>query len=277
MIDSESTESTEDKENEDSSDSSSEENDTDQTLSSEEDKDQTDKDTTDDKDDDSGDEDDSDKDTKKGKDRGYADDPRWQEREKDWKDRFNNQEQRHTDEIGKLRTDFEGLKPKEPEHPKSTKVPSYWEGDEESYRVFEADLDERISKAKDAGRDEVLKTLSEKTDAEQKTIQEATDYMNSEISDIEAENGVKMTDSDKNKLLKTVMDEELVDTKGRWNYKAGFKILKSQSKKPIAKKTDDKEDRKKLADATNSDKKSETKKSDVTTSDDFKNPQNRPW
>src|SRR3990167_123545 len=40
-----------------------------------------------------------------------ADHPRWKEREGDWTKRFNDQEVRHTSEIGKLREEFEARFP----------------------------------------------------------------------------------------------------------------------------------------------------------------------
>jgi hypothetical protein len=94
--------------------------------------------------------------------------------------------------------------------------------------------------------------------------------MESEISAIEEETGEKV---DKNKLLKYTLDNELVDTKGNWNYRVAHRLMKAEKeeKKTVS------EDRKNLADATTSDKKAPPAKPDYSTSDTFNNPMNRPW
>ena len=243
-----------DKEKDNSGDSSpEEETDTDQTLSSEEDKNQTDKN----KDD--------------GEKKDLDDHPRWREREADWKRRFNKQEERQTEEIAKLREEFEDkigkVKPKE-----SEKLPSWFGGDEMAWEEYQRDLDERIGKAKEGA----VKEITAKSEAEQKAIDEATTYFRDEVATIESDKDLNPGGQkvDRNKLLKFVLDNDLVDSKGRWNYKAGYKLMKAGMTSVKDKGIDEK---KKIAGATTDEHHAEDKPKAFKTSEDFKNPQERPW
>ena len=242
-----------DKEKDNSGDSSpDEETDTEQTPSSEEDKNQ----------------------TENKKDDGEKDldnHPRWRERETDWKKRFNEQEERQTGEIAKLREEFEDkigkVKPKE-----SVEVPSWFGGDETQWKAYQRDLDERIGKAKEGA----VKEITAKSEAEQKAIDEATKFFQDEVVAIESDKGLNPEGQklDRNKLLKFVLDNDLVDSKGRWNYKAGYKLMKAGVTSVKDKGIDEK---KKLAGATTDERHVEDKPKAFKTSEDFKNPQERPW
>ena len=70
------------------------------------------------------------------------------------------------------------------------------------------------------------------------------------------------------------MDNDLVDSKGRWNYKAGFLMMKGSS---TTSKNNTIDEKKKIAGATVTGDKTETKPPQYTTSDDFKKPGARPW
>ena len=259
-----------DKENDNSSDSPSvEEKETtsDQTPSPEENKEEaenengTEEETT---------EDDKGGDKTDKKDRGFADDPRWKEREDDWKDRFNDQEKRHTGEIQKVREDFEQKLPKKET---DVEIPSWFGGDEKQYKSYSKDLEARFDKV----REDTLNSVKGESKADQKRVDDATKYMNEQIKEITADKELNPSGEkiDRNKLLKIVLDNKLVDTDGQWNYRAAYQIMKA-SAKPKG-KGDDKEDRKKLADVTSGNK-VETKPDGVTSSEDFdNNPSKRPW
>jgi len=85
----------------------------------------------------------------------------------------------------------------------------------------------------------------------------------------------KLSLNDAEKLLKTVLDNQLIDTKGRWNYRAGWKILTGQTAAPKPKPTGS--DKKDLADATakGSAGGGDPKPKPYMTSADFK--KDRPW
>jgi len=203
-----------------------------------------------------------------------ADHPRWQEREKDWNKRFNDQEQRHVSEIEKLRTDLEtkiGERTK-----KSTdtpiEVPPWFGGDESAWKQFLEWNESQVGRVKS----DALNEIKSKSDADQKAIDDATIYFNETVVAIESDktinpDGVKV---DRNKLLKFVLDNDLVDSKGRWNYKAGFQMMRNSA---TTTKKDTIDEKKKIAGATTSENRGETKQPSYSTSADFKKPGSRPW
>lgn len=206
---------------------------------------------------------------------------RWQEREEDWKNRFNDQERRHVEEVAnltKLVTELGAKISQGPKAPDATveEMPPWFGGDEDQWKHFSAFIGQKIDKVKADARAEVIKEIMTKGSEEQKAIDEATKYMNNEIAKIESDkqlnpNGEKI---DKNRLFKIAEEFELVDTKGRWNWKAAYQFYKNQQTK---KASGNIQDKKNFAGATISDKKSETKPSEFKTADDFSNPSNRPW
>lgn len=214
-----------------------------------------------------------------GENTNFAEHPRWIEREADWKDRFNKQEERHTTSLAELRKEFEekigAVQPQKTENA-PTQIPSWFGGDEQQWVDFQEYNNQLLSNAKDSAKKEVTGELEKKTASEQKSIEDATTYMNEQILDIEGDKDLNPTGAkiDKNKLLKIVIDNDLVDSKGKWNYKAGYNIMKSQ---PAIPTTNDTEEKKKLAAATTEEAGAETKPPEVTTSAYFKKPGNRPW
>jgi len=198
-------------------------------------------------------------------DRGFADHPRFKElinEKNELKKKLNEQ----SDEFAKLREEveakIENTKSSETQ-PASEPVPTYFNGDEEAYRAFSKDLDARISKAREEAKAETLRELDNKTSSEKKAIEDAKVYFQSQVDEIESDSGEKV---DPNKLLKTVLDNDLTDSKGRWNYKAGWRLLKA-SKAPVKKEN---KERKEIAGVTTSNNRAEKKPSPYATSKDFK-------
>lgn len=222
-----------------------------------------------------------------GKDRGFADDPRWQERESDWKTRFNEQETRHTDELKKLNESIPNLianalkeagvskdAPTAPASVTPQQIPSWFGGDEQQWAEFQGWNNTLIAQAEDRGAQKAQKAIEDKSTAEQKAIEDATNYMNSEIGVIESDKtinpqGVKV---DRNKLLKFTIDNDLVDSNGRWNYKAAFRLMQGVNAPAPAN-----QDRKKIAAETTSDNRPEVRPDPIVTSSDFSKPGARPW
>lgn len=244
----------ENNEKDNSSDSSSEETKVDQTGSSDQDKD-------------------SDVNKDGDKNTNFADHPRWKERESDWTKRFNEQEKRHVDELAKLREEIESKlnsshKEKSEE---SIEVPKWFGGDEEQWQEFLKWNQSLVVKAKE----EALNEIKTKSDSEQKAIDEATKYFQDQVVLLETDKTINPQGEkvDRNKLLKFVLDNDLVDSKGRWNYKAAYLMMKGQP----STKSNSIDEKKKLADATTSDKKPETKSPGYSTSADFSKPGSRPW
>lgn len=161
-----------------------------------------------------------------------------------------------------------------------TKVPAWFGGGDSSnselvaqYKAFQQDIaDMSEEKAKKAVED--YKTEQSKQSS---LVDEANKYFEESISKVEADKelnpmGKKLSESDRNELMKFVYDNELIDLKGRWNYVKGFQFMNARKTKD----PDNLDERKKLADLTRSDNKAETTPKDFKTSEDFKGG-NRPW
>lgn len=193
--------------------------------------------------------------------------PRWQERESEWNTRFNAQEQRHQDDLKALRDEF-GTARKD--NAETTKIPSWFGGTQEQWDAYRSDRDSEIT----AAEERAVKRVTEANEKQNTAVKEATTYMQTEIKSIETDKTLNPTGSkiDPNKLLKVVLDNDLVDSKGRWNYKAGFRLMQQQGMIP---KPQSNGDRKTVAAATTSENRAETKPSTVKTSADFK--RNKPW
>lgn len=202
-----------------------------------------------------------------------ADHPRWKERDEDWKKRFNDQEDRHVNEINKLREEFV-VKKGETGSPE--KMPSWFGGTDEQWEEFVAYNNGLINRAKEEARTETLKELESKSASNQKAIDEATTYFNDQVKAIENDKTINPQglEVDRNKLLKTALDNDLVDSKGRWNYRVAFKMMKPQD---IFHAKEALKDRKNLADTTTSERGADSKPSSFMTTKDFSKPENRPW
>jgi len=215
--------------------------------------------------------DDQKKDDEKGtgeKDAGFLDHPRWKEREEDWKKRFNDQETRHQNDIKAIREEFGG---KREANAEQTKIPSWFGGTQEQWDAYRADRDTEIK----AAEERAIERIKGEKSSEEKAVKEATEYMQSEISAIETDKELNPDGSkvDPNKLLKFVLDNDLVDSKGRWNYRAGFRLMKANGGTTTQNNNGD---RKKIAGATTSESKAESKPQAFKTSADFKG-NKRPW
>lgn len=247
-----------DKEKDNSSDSSKgEKTDTNSTASSEQDKNKTDK--------------------EKGGEENFADHPRWKEREDDWTKRFNDQEKRHVDELAKLREDVDtkiaGVKTEKTE---SIAVPGWFGGDEDAWKEYLGFLEKQNEGILTKAEERALSRITAKQTEEQKAIDAATTYFNESVTAIESDKTINPdgTKVDRNKLLKFTLDNDLVDSKGRWNYRAAFQLMKAGVSSA---KNDSTDEKKKIAAATTSENRPEEKKSGITTSADFAKPGARPW
>lgn len=194
--------------------------------------------------------------------------PRWKQREDEWQTRFNVQEQRHQDDIKSVREEFAAARK---DNAENTDVPSWFGGTQEQWNEYIAWNDKRISSAEERA----LQRITEASSAESKAVKDATDFMRGEITSIEGDKNLNPDGKkvDPNKLLKIVMDNDLVDSKGRWNYRAGFRMMQNQA--PVQAPKPKTEDRKTIAGATTSDQRGEVKPKNFKTNDDFK--QDRPW
>lgn len=194
--------------------------------------------------------------------------PAWKRREDEWQSRFNDQEKRHQDDIKALREEFGGARKDDVE---SSEIPSWFGGNQKQWDEFRAFNKQQI----EAAKAEAIKSITEKSSAEQRAVQEATDFLKSELTFLESDKTINPEGKkiDPNKLVKITVDNDLIDSKGRWNYRAGYKLMQGMSSSAPAPKTGD---RKKIASATTEGShKGEIDKKGFKTGEDFKN--NRPW
>lgn len=198
--------------------------------------------------------------------------PRWTEREEEWTKRFNEQEARHQEDLKSIREEFGEARK---ENRENTEIPSWFGGTQEQWAAYRKDRDQELKQAEERAIERLSKARDESTQAETKAVEEATAYLNSEVAAIEADKALNPTGAkiDKEALLKVVLENELIDSKGRWNYRAGMKILSGQPKP--APKAPDTREKKEIASATGGTDRGETKPPQVATSETFK--KERPW
>lgn len=212
------------------------------------------------------------------KDLPFHEHPRWKQREEEWNTRFNSQEVRHADELKQaleaIRLEFKSDRQANADN---TKIPAWFGGDQSQWDAYRADRDAELQAAEARAEAKAYERITRESTNQSTAIEQATQYMRSEIEAIENDktlnpNGVKI---DPELLLKVVLENELVDSKQRWNYRAGFKLMQSMQPAPATPPKVDTQEKKKLAGALGSDSKGETKEQAFKTTKDFKT--NRPW
>lgn len=222
--------------------------------------------------------DEGDENTHSAKDTPFHQHPRWKQREEEWNTRFNEQEMRHTDDLKAIREEF-GTARKE--NAAATQIPKWFGGTQEQWDAYRADRDAELKSAADGAVERLNKERQDSQKTEEKAVADATAYLRTEITSIEGDKtlnptGAKITQATAEKLLKTVLENELIDSKGRWNYRAGWKLMQgAAAAKPVTKpNTAEKKD---IASASTSDTRGgkDTNASAIATSDTFK--KNRPW
>lgn len=194
--------------------------------------------------------------------------PRWQERENEWKDRFNDQEQRHQQEMKEMRESIEALS-KTTEQPKSQvteKIPSWFGGTKEQWETYQADLNARMEQVKE----EAYQRVTSEQEKQSNAVKEATEFAKSEVQAIQKDKQLNPDGLtvDPNKLVRFTVDNDLVDSQGRWNYRAGWKILLASGS--VSKKNTTAQRKEIVKDITNPRDKGETRQKPFKTSEDFK-------
>ena len=210
------------------------------------------------------------------KDIPFHEHPRWKAREDEWNNRFNSQETRHADDLKAIREEFAGARK---DNAEQTKIPAWFGGTQDQWNAYRADRDAELKQIEDRAIERTKSEFKQTSEAGDKAVKDATDWMNSEVAAIEADTTLNPTGAkiDRQALLKVVIDNELIDSKQRWNYRAGFKILNGTTVKAPEKKPDEKnQEKKKIAASTTTGESGGEKKDDaMATSDTFK--KNRPW
>lgn len=200
--------------------------------------------------------------------------PRWKQREDEWTKRFNEQETRHTDDLKTIREEFGSARK---DNAQQTKIPAWFGGTQEQWDAYRSDRDTELKEIETRAIAQAEKNLETKAGAGQKAVEEATSFMNSEVAAIEADTTLNPTGAkiDREKLLKTVLENELIDTKGRWNYRAGIRLMNAGQNQQTTTKKPAASEKKEVAAATTSEGRGDDKKPNYATPDTFK--KDRPW
>lgn len=206
--------------------------------------------------------------------------PRWKQREEEWNTRFNEQETRHQTElttaITSIREEFKGAREN---NAQQTKIPAWFGGTQEQWDAYRADRDAELAQAEERATERAKKDLGSEKDIQEKAVKEATDFLRSEITAIEADKTLNPTGAkiDAEKLFKTVFDNQLVDTQGRWNYRAGFRLMQGSTTVLTPKPKPNTAEKKEIAAASSGDTRGGdgNKDSAIATSETFK--KSRPW
>jgi hypothetical protein len=153
-------------------------------------------------------------------------------------------------------------------------VPAWFGGgnqDTNIKKLYKDFLDEQDERIVGKAEERVLNRIKKEKEDQDKAVADANKWFDDSTSAIETKFKTKV---DRTKLLKFVMDNELIDSKGRWNYEKGYEFMTALSgKKPAS----DTNERKQFAGIGPNNAGSEQAEKDVATSDDFSKPANRPW
>lgn len=145
-------------------------------------------------------------------------------------------------------------------------IPKWFGGDEAQWK----DFNDYQNNIKENAKKEAIADWESKQQGMQTRIKEANDHFEQSVKSIESK-GYKVN---RDQLLKTAQDFELVDSKGRWNYLAAAEILKSQFQPKV-----DTEgiNAKKRTFSSGKDNTADQTKKDFMSGEDFRKPGNRPW
>lgn len=186
--------------------------------------------------------------------------PRWQEvledrRQKDAK-------------IAELETQLNSVKPVveqyQKEHQPEPEIPYWFNGDTKQWKSFN---DDYIGGIVNKAEERAFKRIEETTSTRDRQQREAQEWVESNLKALETEFG----EIDKNKIIKTALDNDLVDSKGRYNLKAAYFMAKATETQAPTKDTTVQ----KQIIATSHDRSPEPKRREYRVPSDFQ--VNRPW
>lgn len=148
-------------------------------------------------------------------------------------------------------------------------IPEWFNGELPAYKAYMKDQQKGIDAAVERA------TGGKQAKADSKAQTDATNWLNDEIERLEEDEDINPDgiEIDRERLLEIVQENDLVDSKNRWNYAAAFKLLKKEHK-PKAKRVNK---NKGLAAATVKKDATKTKKQSRTATRDSFEGDNRPW
>lgn len=158
-----------------------------------------------------------------------------------------------------------------------TKIPAWFGGNQAQWDDYRSWMDGRLQEVETSAINKTFERATTQTKQQQDAVAEATEYFKGELQAIQADKALNPSGKaiDPEKLLKVVIDNDLVDSKGRWNYRAGIRFLNSHSTTVHAPKTGDKNLAAATMDGAGAGKGNETAPKPFKTGADFK--KKRPW
>jgi hypothetical protein len=146
-------------------------------------------------------------------------------------------------------------------------LPSWWGGDEKQWTEFQAHLSTLEEKA----AQRAISQFKSEQEQQKSAIESANAWFQSSINDLKS-SGETIDDNTVNRILKKAEEEQLIDSQGRWNYKAAWKLLKAEDTAATPKPNVD--EKKQIAGASTAPQ-TEPEKRSYKTSDDFRG--KKPW
>lgn len=206
--------------------------------------------------------------------------PRWKQREQEWQGRFSEQQKAHERQLRQV-LEKVGVQDQEPgrqsrQRDDHGQPPSWWGGDEAGWKQYVDWQRNEIRAVEDRVRQEMRQADTKRQEA----VDAATEFLNSEIAAIATDPELNPDGSriDRNRLVKATMDNDLVDSRGRWNYRAGYALMRAQGAKAAPAGgggTGGKPAKKRAAAATGGGGGKPAAPKGFKTSEDFRG--NRPW
>lgn len=221
------------------------------------------------------------------KDLPFHEHPRWKQREQEWTDRLEKQKTEFDEKIATaVASALASSKPQSPKEDQldaiaEGKIPAWFGGGKDTpeirsmWKEYVAEQKRIITDAEKRAEDRAFERMNQGKTAEERAVADANAWFENSVTKIEAEGGKRV---DRNELLKYVLDNQIIDhaTK-RWDYAKGYRWMMAEK---ASGQGGNRQTRAEIAGATMSGSGKGGEKgggSSITTSDDFKDPQKRPW
>lgn len=158
-----------------------------------------------------------------------------------------------------------------------TKIPTWFGGNQVQWDEYRGWLDGRLEQIEESAVGKTFERATAQATEAQKRVDDATEYFRGELAIITADKELNPSGKsiDPDKLLKVVLENDLVDSQGRWNYRAGLRFMNSHPNSSHAPKPGDKNLAAVTMDGTGSGKGIEQTPKNFKTAKDFS--KKRPW
>lgn len=165
--------------------------------------------------------------------------PEWIKREKTWEKRLEDSNRETTAKFeAKIKELESKISTRQEVHDELTDadIPEWFNGDLKQYKAYYNHQTGLMEKKAEAIANRILeardKKAAESSEREQHEVREATEWLESEISRIESDEKLNPTGEpiDRAELFRIAQENDLIDSKRRWNYAAAYRIYASERK-----------------------------------------------